>query len=274
MPYKKNIQPFQTSSAVETRQFLTTHSVTDDELMRELWNVSSGLPGLLDARRPSSAPSPLLRRGEKDFIYDPAKSKYIRALTKRPVSEREIRNAIFKVSNEAKNRVSQATKQMMAGTILFVIWYQRLRSILKALYRAVWIVTLGGVLFEDDSARNAFYLWIILMFDRLNEMKIGIETGTIIFNGHIVSAVGRLARSANALFQNAKVRQGKNKGHDQARRVLGENENHCHDSEDRQGCIELAALGWVEIDSFVPIGLGTCRDNCLCQAETRKRTNE
>jgi hypothetical protein len=273
MPNRSNLQTFQTSSEVETRYFLTSHSVVDDELARELWNVSSGLPGLLDARRADTAARPL-RKGEKDFTYDIRTGKYRRATTGKAVSEREIRSAIFKVSREAKNRMRQETEQMMAGAILFVIWYQRLRSVMKALYRAVWVVTLGGMLFEDDSARAAFYLWVILLFDRMDQLKDAIEKGTIPFDGRIRTAVGNIARSANGAFQNARLEAGRRKGHDEARRILGENENHCHDSDDRPGCIELESLGWVRIDKVVPIGGGTCRDNCMCQIATRKRPNE
>ena len=267
MANRSVIQRTPTASAVETRAFLSSHSVTEDELMRELWNVSSGLPGLLDARGPGSSPRPL-RRGEKDFTYNLSTDKYRRVATGKAVSEREIRNAIAKTANEAKGRIRKETQQMVAGTIMFVIWYARMRSILKALYRSIWIVTLGGMLFENDSARNAFYLWVILMFDRLDQLKIAIETGTIPFNGRIVTAAGNMARAGNGLYQNAKIERGKRYGHNQARRVLGPNENHCHDSE-KPGCISLAALGWVSIHVIVPIGGATCRDNCMCQMETR-----
>jgi hypothetical protein len=270
MANRSILQSFPTASEPETRRFLTTHSVVDDELARELWNVSSGLPGLLDARKPDSASRPM-RKGEKEFTYDPTTGKYRRAMTGKAVSEREIRAAIFKTSREAQNRMRQDTQQMMAGAILFVIWYQRLRSMMKALYRSVWVVTLGGMLFEDDSARAAFYLWVILLFDRLDQLKGAIEKGTIPFDGRIRTAVGNLARSANGAYQNAKLEAGKRKGHDEAKRILGENENHCHDSIDKPGCIELAALGWVRIDKVVKIGDATCRGNCLCQLATRKR---
>ena len=271
MASRSILQNFPTSSASETRHYLTTHTITDDELMRELWNMS-GLPGLLDARRMGTSPRPL-RRGERDFIYNPASGKYRRVLSNRTVSEAEIRRAVFKVSTEAKNRIRTQTKQMMAGAILFVIWYARVRSILKALFRAVWTVTLGGLLFENEATRNAFYLWSILYFDKLDMFKIAIETGTMPFNGHIVSAAGRMARAANGMFQNAKLAAGRRVGHNEAMRVLGENENHCHDSDDRPGCIELAELGWIPIDQIVPITQATCRENCLCQIRTRKRPN-
>lgn len=270
MANRSILQRFPTASEAETRQFLTTHSVVDDELARELWNLSSGLPGLLDARKPDSSPRPL-RKGEKDFTFDARTGKYRRAATGKAVSEREIRSAIYKVSNEAKNRVRQQTKQMIAGGILFAIWYQQMRSLFKALYRSVWVVTLGGMLFEDDGARYAFYLWMLLLFDWIDQLKEAIEKGLIPFDGRILTSVGNKARGANGAYQNAKLEAGRRKGHNEARRILGENEHHCHDSEEKPGCIELAALGWVRIDKIVPIGDATCRGNCMCQIETRKR---
>jgi hypothetical protein len=272
MASRSILQRFDIASEVETKAFLTRGTVTDDALMRELWNTT-GLPGLLDARKPGSAGS-RLQKGEKEFIYDPLTGKYRRVLTGKSVSEREIRNAVFKASNEAKNRMRQETKQMMTGTILFVVWYYRIRSILKALLRAVWTVNLGGILFEDEATRNAFYLWSLLLFDRVDELKGAIDEGRIPFDGRILTSVGNIARSANIAFQNSKVEKGKKLGHDEAMRVLGENENHCHDSTDRPGCVELADLGWVRIDKLVPLGMATCWDNCMCQVKTRKRPND
>lgn len=265
------LQPFPVVGANETRQFLTEHSATDNELMRELWNISSGLPGLLVAHQPDTAPPPLLR-GEREYIYDARTGKYRRVSDGRTVSEREIRRAVFKTTTEAKNRIRTETQQMMAGGILFYVWYHRMRSIMKAMFRAIWVVTLGGVLFEDDDgARNAFYLWVILFFDKLDSFKIAIETGATPFDGHIRTVAGTLARSGNGAYQNAKLDIGRRKGHTEARRILGENENHCRDSEDKPGCIELAELGWMPISRIVPIGDATCRGNCMCQIETRKR---
>lgn len=261
-----------TFSAADTRAFLSSHTITDDELMRELWNGFSGLPGLLDARPVGSAPRNL-RRGERDFIYNPSTRRYRRVATGKLVTEAEIRRAVYKVSTEAKNRMREETKQMMAGAVLFAVWYMRTRTLLKALYRAVFIVTLGGLLFEDDAARAAFYIWAILLFDRLDQFKIAVETGAMAWNGHIIAHAGRLARSVNGAYQNAKLTIGRMKGHDEARRILGENENHCNDSDDRPGCIELAEIGWMPILAMTPIGGATCRDNCLCQLQTRKRPN-
>ena len=265
-------QPFPTASARDTRDFLTRHTLSDDELMRELWNTFSGLPGLLSARTMDVVPKPL-RRGERDYIYNPHTGKYRRVETDKTVSESVLRRAVYKVTTEVKNRMREETKQMMAGTILFVIWYQRMRSLLKAMMRAIFTVTLGGALFEDEGARNLFYLWSIFMFERFDQFKIAIESGAMEWNGHIRSAAGRLARSGNGAYQNAKIEIGRRKGHDEAMRILGENENHCHDSEKKPGCVELAELGWVPINKIVPIGDATCGGYCLCEIRTRKRPN-
>lgn len=265
-------QPFLLPSAAETRDFLTNHTITDDELMRELWNSKSGLPGLLSAHTPDTVSQPL-RRGEREFTYNPATGRYRRVATGKLVSETELRRAVRKVSADAKNRIRESTRQMMAGTILFLVWYHRMRSILKALYRAIFTVTLGGALFEDQSVRNLFYLWSIILFEKLDAFKIAVETGTMAWNGHVRTAAGNFAGAGNGMYQNAKLEIAKRKGHNEARRILGENENHCIDSDDRPGCIELADLGWMPISRMTPIGMATCRDNCMCQIETRKRPN-
>jgi hypothetical protein len=89
-----------------------------------------------------------------------------------------------------------------------------------------------------------------------------------------VSRAGSYGSYGNALYQNMKLDLSYLHGHVEGRRVLGMNEDHCHDSvyhnEAIPGCIELAELGWMPLTQVVPLGGATCRGNCLCTIETRR----
>jgi len=263
----RNLQFFPVPSLAETRHFLASDMPADDDLMFELWNKSSGAPGLLRARRAGAVP--IRAAGEKDYIYDPVGRVYRYASTGRAVSRRQLTQYVRRTVRETRNRMRKETQQMLAGTILFVVWYYRIRSLMKAIYRAIWIVWIGGILFYDDTERNLFYLFCLLQFNRLDDFKAQIESGKQALNGRAVTRAGLYAGWGNGMWQNLALERAIRDGKTEARRVLGENENHCRDSKERHGCVELAELGWMQITQMTPIGEATCYSNCLCQIETR-----
>lgn len=261
-----NWQSFPLPSRAETRAFITSDESKEAE---ELWNSSSGLSGLLRARKMGTAK--IVRpRGEADYEYNPLTGQYRNATTGRVVSERQLRSAVLRVSNAAQRKMRDNTRQLISGTVLFMIWYERSRSIIKALYRAVWTVSLGGLLFDDQTMREFFYLFTLAQFERFDTFTRRLDNYRAdLLNGNALTQAGSYGRYGNALYQNIKLESGKAKGHKQARRVLGENEDHCEHTEETPGCIELADMGWVPIEIIVPLGGATCRANCMCQIETR-----
>jgi len=257
---------FVVPSVAATKNYLTADTPYQVDLARELWNVSTGAPGLLDARIETHASS----RGKSDWIYNPASGKYRKALTGKTVSDAQMRMYIMRLANESRNRIRQQTKALLEGSILFVVWYNRVRDILKSTMMATWMVWIGGTLFYDDAQRFLFYLFILAFFQNFDEFSDQFSKGETFLDGRSVARAAGYGRSAYTIFQNIKLQVGIALGHTQARRVLGENENHCIDSADHSGCIELAARGWVDIRKIVPLGAATCRGNCLCTIETRK----
>jgi len=262
-----NWQSFPIPSAIETRNFLTHTNDADFALAQEMWGTSTHLNGLLTARRVTSSP-PLKPKGERDYTYDPNTGMYRDMVSGRLVTENTMRRAVMKLSVEAQKRLRQETQQMMAGTIMFIVWYSRSRSILKALYNTIWALGIGGFLFDDQTQRDLFYAFLLLQFQRFDNFTTYLDREPF-FDGHVLARAGAYGKHGNSLFQNAKLEQAIMVGHTEARRVLGENENHCHDGVERPGCVELAAKGWMPIQQMTPFGDAQCYDNCLCTVETR-----
>jgi hypothetical protein len=266
-----NWQSFPIPSSIETRNFLMSSTDAENELTRQMWNSATGLRGLLTARRLASAQMNK-PKGEKDYVYNQVTGQYRDTVTGRPLSEKQIRTAVMRVSADAQKQLRDETRQLMAGTIMFIVWYTRSRIIMKALYKAIWVLWLGGFLFDDQTQRELFYLFILMQFKRFDDFTMQLDSGRQAFNGTAMTRAGSYGRYGNALHQNIKLDLAiSQRQHDQARRVLGMNEDHCENAGETFGCIELALRGWIPIREMIPLGSATCRASCLCIIETRRR---
>ena len=234
----------------------------DTALMLDLWDRHSGAPGMLNAAPTASA---------RDFgyTYDPESGTYTNVATGRQVTDRQLRRAVFRVSNEASLRMKKTTQQLIAGVILLAAWYEAMRSLTAALYHTVFLLSIGGFLFEDDTARNVFYLLALPQFARLDNFARQLETGAQKLDGRAMSRAGLYGSYGNALWQNIGLDQAKKKELTEARRILGPTEDHCHDESDRPGCWELWKAGWVPIADMVPIGDAACYSHCQCHIKYR-----
>lgn len=234
----------------------------DTALALDLWDRHSGAPGLLNA-----APAASGRRF--GYVYDPETKRYTNVVTGRIVTEAQLRHYVFNVSNQASLRMKKSTQQLIAGVILLAAWYEEMRDLMSALYRTVFILSIGGFLFEDDTARNLFYLLVLPQFGRLDNFERQLETGRQKLDGSALNRAGLYGGYGNGLWQNIGLEGAKKKGRTKARRVLGPAEIHCHDSNDRPGCWELWKKGWMPISEMVPIGEATCYSNCQCHIRYR-----
>lgn len=271
-----NWQAFTLPTQAETRKFLTDFSDADNALAENMWDSSTGLRGLLTARRLASVRMNR-PKDEKDFVYDQVTEKYRNAVTGRVLSEKQLRNAVARVSNEAQKRMKEQTRQLIAGTIMFVVWYARSRNIMKALYKTIWVLWLGGFLFDDETQRDLFYLLMLMQFKRFDNFTTALDSGAQKLNGTAVTRAGSYGRYGNTLHQNMKLDRGIMRGHTEARRVLGMNELHCHDYTTKKtheftpGCVELAERGWMPISQMIPLGGATCR--CITTPNSRILTD-
>jgi hypothetical protein len=234
----------------------------DTALVLDLWDRYSGVPGLLNA-------SPASNGRQFGYVYDPDTEHYTNTATSRTVTDQQLRRAVFKVSNEASLRMKKSTQQLIAGVILLAAWYEAMRSLMAALYRAIFLLSIGGFLFEDDVARNLFYLLALPQFGRLDNFERQLETGAQKLDGRAMNRAGLYGSYGNALWQNIGLDRAKTRGKMEARRALGLTETHCHDEGDRPGCWELWKKGWMPIGEMVPIGDAACYSHCQCYIKYR-----
>jgi len=231
----------------------------DTALALDLWDRYSGAPGLLNAAQATS-------QRRFGYVYDPDTARYTNIGSGRTVTDQQLRRYVFNVSNQASLRMKKSTQQLIAGVILLAAWYEEMRSLMSALYRTVFLLSIGGFLFEDDTARNLFYLLVLPQFGRLDNFERQLETGVQKLDGRAMNRAGSYGSYGSGFWQNIGLSRAKQKGKTQAWRILGPTETHCHNDNKsgRPGCWELWKKGWVPIEEMVPIYDAACWGNCQC----------
>lgn len=246
------------ASQSDTRLFLSIDTPESIALVFELWDNYSGVPGLLGA---SSRPG-----GE--YVYDPIRRVYVNTRSGRDITPDQLNRFVRKVSNESSRRMKKSTQQLIAGIIMLSVWYSRMRDLMRALYKTIWILAIGGFVFDDDFQRNLFYLFVLLQFNFLDNFVYQMEVGLQPLNGFAMTRAGMYGNYGHSLWEDYWLTEAEDLGYTEAIRILGDNENHCVDGK-RPGCIELAQLGWIPVRNMVPIGEAQCYSNCHCRIKYR-----
>jgi hypothetical protein len=223
------------TGAAETRFYLDERSNDDMALLLALW-AAARAPFTVGGRVPAR-------------VTDADKVIYMR-----------------RVSNEAQLRMRKLTQRVIAGTLLLSGWYVGMRSLMKALY------LIGLYLAVTDPEENAdawFYLLVLPQFVHFDGFYNDLRDGRQFRDGTAMARAGQYGRAGNAFYQNVGLFFASRRGMRQGRRILGPTEDHCHDTNERQGCLELAGKGWIPLGDMVPIGDASCYSNCLCTLEYR-----
>jgi len=246
------------SSTTSAFLLLKTDTPQSLLLMQELWDGYSRLPGMLTA---ASLDEPY----KAGYVFDPKERKYYAMPSGRVVSDRRLRSAVKRVSIEASKRAKKETQQLVAGAIILAVWYSRMRDLLSALYKTIWLVSIGGFVFDNDTQRNLFYVMMLLQFGYFDNFASQLETGEQAMDGRAVSRAGMYGMHGYSEWQNLRLLYAPELGYTEAKRILAPvaYERHCRKDE-RPGCVEEAAKGWMPIIQMVPLGGCQCYSQCLC----------
>ena len=209
----------------------------------------------------------------RSYGYNPQADIYFEqrgSMDRRPIPVDSVKLDINKFVIGVQDELKDITRQMINGTVSPQQWYDRSAGLMKLSYRASIDVARGTNQEMTEEERNRWLALLLLLLLLLNGIADGINDGTIDIDYHLVSSASLRGAAARSMFENWRLASHLQAGYMEARRVLGIAE-HCEESDDRPGCVDLAALGWIPIEMVVPIGAATCRDHCKCRIQYRKR---
>jgi len=264
-PFQQKSPPFLPYTDKETQEFLEDTSDLDDTI--KLWDTKAKLTGILTARM-IDVVQQARQLAEVYFDFTTGRYKYIRA--GRRIPDKYINSANVRLAKSQELAFRDLTKQLIDGEISDQQWYNSMRKMMKDQYRASYIASIGGVENYTRSEISKFGWRVRPQYRWLDNFLIELQNGKQPKDGRAVIRAGMYARAGNAIYQNNLLRIAEQNGMTMARRVLGVTDQHCHDSGDRPGCVELAAKGFVPIGQAVEIGSASCYSNCLCSFEFRK----
>lgn len=263
-PFQEKSPAFLPFTDRETQEFLEDNSDLDDTI--KMWDEKSRLRGILTARV-TQVIQQARRLVEAYFDFETGKYRYI--ISGRKVPEKYLTLGNVRVAKAQELYMRDLTKQMIDGAISEQQWYNAMRRAMKDQYRASYIASIGGIENYTASEISKFGWRVRPQYRWLDNFLLEIQSGKQPKNGFAVLRAGMYARAGNGIYQNNLLNIAIESGKKEARRILGKNENHCHDDGDRPGCVELAKLGWVPINKAVPLGEAACYSNDLCSWEFR-----
>lgn len=209
------------------------------------------------------------RRSKIKYFYD--SGNYYRQVIgrrKQRVPLHYIKLDVTRFSQQMCMLQREFTQALIGEQISAQDWYTGVTRLMKYSYRAVVDIARGSV---DPMSVNEEREFLRVVEDEISKFNLyskQIAAGDVPLDGRILNAVCSLERRMNRIFENWKLWEAKRSGFVQARRRLTIAE-HCRDSEQRYGCVELARRGWQSIWDITPIGDATCWDGCLCEMEYR-----
>lgn len=203
------------------------------------------------------------------FGFNPRTLDYYRKTKRgrRKISRESVLRDVESFTLGIQNKQRELSNQLTNGQITSQQWYDESARLMKLSYRAAMDAARGSGEEPTEEEKNHWLEVALILLLLLNSTARALEEDEMSITKlrGIMVARGAAVRS---IFKNWSLGLVKEAGFTEARRILGIAE-HCQDSADREGCIELAAQGWVPIDRFVPFGGATCRDHCKCSFEFR-----
>jgi hypothetical protein len=260
-PAGVRIRPY---TDAQTQAFLADDTDLDDTLL--LWDRKSGYPGMLEA---VERPMVQLAASIWEVIFDNRVGRYRYIKSGRFTSAANVRAGVLRVSVAQEQVMASLTQSLIDGELTQRQWYLQMRKAMKDQYRSSWLASIGGQGNYTRSEVSKFGWAIRDQYKWLDHFFVQLQTGEQALNGFAIRRARMYARAGNGIYQNNLLRIAIEHGMRKGRRVLGENDNHCHDST-RPGCIELAKKGWISIWELTPIGSAACLSNDLCRYEFRK----
>ena len=165
----------------------------------------------------------------------------------------------------SESNINLVTQKLQAGQINLAEWQLAMEREIKTIHVASSASARGGW----AQMTQADWGWtgqrIREQYEYLRRFAGQIASGKQPLNGRALVRAEMYAQAGRSTFQEMRRRYTriyKNGATEQ--RVLEPNAEHCEETENRPGCVELAEMGRQPIGTLPPIGDATCLTFCRC----------
>lgn len=144
-------------------------------------------------------------------------------------------------------------------------WELAMRQSIKQSTVAAHLSGSGGVKRTHIDALARMQKTVENQYEFLRRYAQQIETGEQPIDGRAQARSAAYIQSARAAHMAARDDVAKAVGLDQMRNIL-------YPGDSCEGCVEMEALGWIDIDDerWIPVGKRECRSNCRCDVAYRE----
>lgn len=191
-------------------------------------------------------------------------SRYIDLETGRFVSMRTIRDVLESAIDASAVRMNDLTQRLHDGEISLVEWRSGMMKNIKTAHTAAGMAANGGWAQMTQSDWGAVGQMVRTQYERLYAFAQQIENGEQPLDGRMLIRADMYGDAARGTFEQMERRLRITDGYEEEQRVLEDKTNNC------DGCLEQAELGWQPIGTLDPIGAEECGVRCRCEFEYRR----
>jgi hypothetical protein len=210
-----------------------------------------------------------------DFGWNEAAGRYVSLSSRKFVSFLDVRNSLENVMAASGARMNRLTDQLIGEQISLAEWQLGMMEEIKISHTAAAASARGGWAQMSQADLGATGRLVRAQYDFLRNFANEIASGKQRLDGTARVRTDLYAQAVRGTFEESRRRYERlYDGMEEEARVLGE-ADHCSSDDDptgeREGCLELAALGWQPIGVLPKIGESVCITHCHCKFIYRKR---
>lgn len=181
------------------------------------------------------------------------------------VSWDTVRSALEQTLSASQSTITTVSQKLVDGSISLAQWQLEMEKQVKLVNVISSALARGGWAQMTPSDWGWVGQRVRTQYQYLRNFANDIANGKQALNGRLVLRARMYAQSARSTFQEMRrryMRIYKNAAFEA--RVLTPGAEHCKSTDQRPGCVELAAKGMQPIGTLPPIGVATCLTFCLC----------
>jgi hypothetical protein len=191
-------------------------------------------------------------------FWDKSKGIY-RGAKGKEIPYMDVRNAVHKVADDAKQRLRDLAQQFVDKKIDPPTWYTQSEPIVRKGLIASGQIGAGGRAQMTPSLNGSLGSKVRFHLGKWREFSFEVERGELTA-AQIVSRVEMYADSISGVYEQVRKDAMVAAGFTEAKNVLSDSV-HCKECP--------AIVGWIKIENYKPPGTRACLSRCRCGTEYR-----